>query len=308
MKLCASACLLAIALTATIASPAAITAAGRADDDDKYPVKDSERIQRSLTFTGAGPHRLDIDNVFGSIQVAAHDGASVELTVTRTLEAATQERLEAARKEVTLDVKEEPSLISLYVDGPFRDCDCDRGENIRRRRNGNRWRDRDREYEVRYDFVLKVPRRVGLTLSTVNRGDIKIEGTTGDFEVTNVNGGIEMLDIAGSGRVGTINKDVKIVFRTNPIGPSAFKTLNGDVVVTFQPPLAADLRLKTFNGGMYTDFDTTALPALTPVSERKGGKFVYKSDRSAGVRVGGGGPELRFETLNGDIRILQRRK
>ena len=263
-----SACLFAIALTATIASPAAITAAGRADDDEKYPVKDSERIQRSLTFTGAGPHRLDIDNVFGSIQVAAHDGASVELTVTRTLEAATQERLEAARKEVTLDVKEEPSQISLYVDGPFRDCDCNRDENGRRRRTGSRWR--DRQYEVRHDFVLKVPRRVGLTLSTVNHGDIKIEGTTGDFEVTNVNGGIEMLDIAGSGRVGTINKDVRIVFRTNPAGPSSFKTLNGDVVVTFPPPLAADLRMKTFNGGMYTDFDTTALPALTPVSERKG--------------------------------------
>ena len=271
-------------------------------------MKDSERIQRSLAFTGAGPHRLDIDNVTGSIQVAAHDGASVELTVTRTLEAATQERLDAARKEVTLDVKEEPSLISLYVDGPFRDCDCDasRRDDGRRRRSGSRWR--DRQYEVRYDFVLKVPRQVGLTLSTVNRGDIKIEGTTGDFEVTNVNGGIEMLDVAGSGRVGTINKDVKIVFRTNPAGPSSFKTLNGDVVVSFQPTLAADLRMKTFNGGMYTDFDTTALPALTPVSERKGNKFVYKSDRSAGVRVGGGGPELRFETLNGDIRILQRRK
>ena len=306
-----SASLLAIALAATVASPAAINAGGRraADDDEKYPVKDLERIQRSFTFTGAGPHRLDIDNVTGSIQVAAHDGANVELNVTRTLEAATQERLEAARKEVTLDVKEEPSLISLYVDGPFRDCDCDSNrhrDSEGRRRHGSRWR--DRQYEVRYDFVLKVPRRVGLTLSTVNRGDIKIEGTTGDYEVTNVNGGIEMLDIAGSGRVGTINKDVRIVFRTNPTGPSSFKTLNGDVVVSFQPSLAADLRLKTFNGGMYTDFETTTLPALTPVAERKEGKFVYKADRAAGVRVGGGGPELRFETLNGDIRILQRRK
>jgi len=304
MKL--SACLFAIALTATVVSPA-ITAAGRADDkDEKYPVTDRERIQRSFALTGAGPHRLDIDNVTGSIQVAAYDGNSIELNVTRSLQAATQERLEAARKEVTLDVREEPSLVSLYVDGPFRDCDCNRGDNGHRRRDGSRWR--DRQYDVRYDFVLKVPRNVGLALSTVNRGDIKIEGTTGDFEVTNVNGGIEMLDIAGSGRVGTINKDVRIVFRTNPTGPSSFKTLNGDVVVSFQPPLAADLRMKTFNGGMYTDFETTALPSLMPVSERKNGKFVYKSDRSAGVRVGGGGPELRFETLNGDIRILQRRK
>src|SRR5690349_7124733 len=98
-----SACLLAIALTATIG------ATSRADRDENYPVKDSERIQRTLAFTGAGPHRLDIDNVIGSIQVAAYDGKTVELNVTRTLEAATQERLEAARKEVTLDVREEPS-------------------------------------------------------------------------------------------------------------------------------------------------------------------------------------------------------
>ena len=297
-----STCLVAIALTAASAGPAAITAAGREDNDDKYPVKDSERIQRSFALTGAGPHRLDIDNVFGSIQVAAHDGNSVELNVTRTLEAATQERLEAARKEVTLDVKEEPSLISLYVDVPFRDCDCNRDADGRRRRNGSRWR--DRQYEVRYDFVLKVPRQVGLTLSTVNRGDIKIEGTTGDFEVTNVNGGIEMLDIAGSGRVGTINKDVKIVFRTNPSGPSSFKTLNGDVVVSFQPTLAADLRMKTFNGGLFTDFDVTRLPMSVAVAERRNGMSVYRGSQFTGFRAGQGGPEIKLDAFNGDIRVV----
>jgi hypothetical protein len=278
----------------------ALAAPAAADQRHDYPVRDSERVQRSLTFTGQGPYRLEIDNVFGSIQVAAHDGAGVDLMLTKTYAASTAERLEAARREVTLEVKEEAGLISFYVDGPFRDCERDRRQEWG-------WNSRDPQYEVRYDFVLRVPRRVALFVRTVNRGDISIEGTTGEFDVSNVNGGIEMLDVAGAGRVRTVNKDVRVVFRTNPTAPTSFKTINGDVVVCFQASLAADLRLKTFNGGLYSDFDTMGLPALTPVAERRDGKFVYKSDRSVGVRVGAGGPELRFETLNGDIRILQRK-
>jgi hypothetical protein len=30
---------------------------------------------------------------------------------------------------------------------------------------------------------------------------------------------------------------------------------------------------------------------------------VYKRDRESSVRVGAGGPELRFETFNGNIKI-----
>jgi hypothetical protein len=33
---------------------------------------------------------------------------------------------------------------------------------------------------------------------------------------------------------------------------------------------------------------------------------VYRADRYAAVRVGGGGPELVFETLNGDVQIRKR--
>lgn len=324
----AAAMLVALAVPVPV-SVAAAAAARAADADERYPVRDTERLQRSLAFTGAGPYRLEIDNVWGSIQVAAHDGPAVELTLNKTLAATTSERLEAARREVTLDVLEEPGLISFYVDGPFRDRDCDcEGRRPSRapdaggtggtggtsatagtanRRARYRWNGPD--YEVRYDFVLRVPRQIALALRTVNGGELRVEGTSGEFDVMNVNGGIEMFDIAGHGRVRTVNKDLRVVFRTNPTLPSSFSTVNGDVVVSFQPPLSATLRLKTFQGGLYTDFETTtALPALTPVTDRRDGKFVYKADRSVGVRVGSGGPELRFETLNGDVRILQRRK
>ena len=61
------------------------------------------------------------------------------------------------------------------------------------------------------------------------------------------------------------------------------------------------------NGDIYTDFPVTTLPArAAEVSGRTEGRYVYKSDRFFGVRTGKGGPEIKLETLNGDILIKKR--
>jgi hypothetical protein len=333
----------------TLAAPAPARANGDGDgprDRDRdhyasYTARDTERIQRSLAFSGTGARRLEVDNVWGSIQVAAYDGQTVEISITRTLRARTPELLETARKEVTLDVTEEPSLISLYVDGPFRDCDCDNWRSRSRFRSRSQtqtsaqaqtatpaptpaqaqtqsqastapppWRRRNRGdlgYVVEYDFVIKTPRAVSIGLSTVNDGDIRVEGTAGDFDVDNVNGGIDMVNVAGSGDAHTVNGPVTVLFQRNPASASSFKSVNGELIVYFDPSLQADLSLKTMNGKFYSDFDSTMLTATKPVAQRVDGqKFVYRFDRGTGLRVGRGGPEIRFETLNGDIRILHR--
>ena len=56
------------------------------------------------------------------------------------------------------------------------------------------------------------------------------------------------------------------------------------------------------------DYDVTALPRMVSTSERRNGKFVYRSDDFTGMRIGSGGPEFRFNTLNGSIRIINRGK
>ena len=121
----------------------------------------------------------------------------------------------------------------------------------------------------------------------------------------NVNGGIEMHDIAGSGHASTVNGGVKAGFRENPKQASDFKTVNGNVELTFVHGLAADFRLKTFNGSVFSDFEMTSLPSRPVSGEQRNGKFVFHSDRFTGGRVGNGGPDLKAENLNGDIRILE---
>ena len=168
-------------------------------------------------------------------------------------------------------------------------------------------RDWDRVYyDVRFDFTIRVPRDAQLRLCTINGGDLTVDGTRGDFDVDNVNGRIDLTEIAGSGHAHTVNGGVTVRFTANPSAASSFKTVNGNVDVYFQDGLSADLRMKTMHGGLFTDFDAQPLPSVVPTSgERRNGRFVYRGNEFTRVRVGRGGPEITFETLNGSVRAIR---
>jgi hypothetical protein len=237
-----------------------------------------------------GVRELIVDNVTGFIEVSASTGGSVEVDIEKTLRASSQDRMALGRKEVSLGVTQEGGLVRLLVDGPFRH---DGGGHV---------------YDFTYDFKIKVPRNLSLDLRTVNKSHILVDGTAGEFKISNVNGGIEMRDVEGSGSVHTVNGPVKVTFARNPVGATSFKSVNGTLDVTFRSGLGADVKMKTMNGGMFTDFPVTALPASGMQPERRDGMFVWKSNRTTGVRIGSGGPELSFETLNGDVLIKNREK
>ena len=259
-----------------------------------FDQEEKETIRRN--FPAAT--RLEVDNVHGSIHVTGYNGTEIQMVAEKTIEAESQERLDAAKREVKLDTTQSGDTLTFLVDGPFR-CHCD----------DNRFSIHDhghRGYRVIYDFEIKVPAATVLRLATVNGGEVRVENTAGDFDVGNVNGGIEMREVAGSGPVHTVNGKISVLFSRNPSKNCSFKTVNGSIETSFRPNLSADVRVKTFNGHAYTDFDAQALPGLSPVAERRDGRFIYRADRSTGMRIGNGGPEFKFDTLNGTIRIINR--
>ena len=72
--------------------------------------------------------------------------------------------------------------------------------------------------------------------------------------------------------------------------------------VYFQKDLNADLNFKKLNGGIYSDFEVTALPQAGGRREPERQVCVPHGPQAAG-RAGKGGPELSFDTLNGNIRL-----
>lgn len=289
--------LVCVAAAAAISILAPLAKAADHDWDSNYPVKEEQTIRNTYPLAGTGKKTLEVDNIFGNIEVVGTSGNQVQMVVTETFRAETQERLERAKKEVSLDVTNENGALKLYVNGPFR-CQCN---------NGDGWGSREHAgYMVKMDFKLEVPNNMDVALSTVNDGQVKLSGVTGDYRVHNVNGSIDITDAAGSGVAKTVNGHVKVSFRENPKANSEFGSINGEVVLTFAQNLSADFRFKNMNGGVFTDYELTSLPQRSATESRENGKFIYRSDRFTGGRVGAGGPEIRVENLNGAIRILQR--
>ena len=258
-------------------------------------VEEKQTLRKTFAFDdAAGAREVEVDNFEGSIQVTGYDGREVHLVVNETLEADSQEKAQAARREVRLDITQTNNTVRCYVDGPFR---CRNGSISFRG-----WEHYG--YRMRYDFELKVPQQTGLRVKTVNGRDVEIEKTSGKFDVENINGGIRMTDISGAGRVYALNGKVRVRFAENPRADCYFGSLNGNLEVSFRPRLSANARLKTFNGKAYSDFPVSYLAADKPMKKSENGKFVYKSGEFQGVRIGEGGPELKFDAFNGNIRIL----
>lgn len=254
-----------------------------------WPVRDQETIDKTIALSG-NPMRVAVDNVNGYVHVTGTSGSQVHLVAHETIRAETESDLSQAKSEVKLDITEQPGSVAIRYDAPWRCKDCGHEER--------------RHYEVNYDIELEIPSNAQPDIGAVN-GEITVNHLNGDFDVHGVNGGIRMSDIAGAGDVRTVNGAVHVQFSNNPSHACNFKSVNGTLDVRFNPGLSADLLLKTFNGQVYSDFDVTPLPVPAGETERQNGMFVYRSRGRSAARVGAGGPQLSFDTLNGSILLHQ---
>jgi hypothetical protein len=264
-------------------------------EETSFTEHEQEKIEKSFAMpAGAGRRTVEVDNVWGSIEVVGTASDQAHVTVDKNIRGESKGKIEQAKKDVTLDVTQQGESLKLYVNGPFR-CDC---HDCGRSRDGD-------GYVVKMDFQIQVPRDVDIKIKTVNEGHVSVRDINGSFLVRNVNGDIQILNIAGSGTARTVNGPVKVSFRQNPREASDFETVNGAIELQFARDLSADFRFKTFNGGIYSDFPVTALPVQGMQEEHHGAKVVFRADRYTGARINAGGPQIKVENLNGDIRILE---
>lgn len=258
-------------------------------------VEDTEKTERTFSVA-SGAVDVAVDSLSGSIDVEGYQGSEVQLVVERRIRASSPEKVGQAREEERLEISQNGNSIRLFVDGP-----CRRPDGSIHYRG---WRHYG--YESTFDFTLRVPQRTAVVLKTVNNGDVTVRNTAGDFDLSNVNGGVRVTGASGSGRAHTVNGRVAVEFASSPQAESYFGSINGDLEVTLPRDLSADLRVTTFNGQVYTDFDVTGLPQRAFTTTKHGDKTIYRADKFAGFRIGNGGPEIQFDTFNGDVRILAR--
>ncbi|MFC1650524.1 hypothetical protein ACFL2X_03040 [Candidatus Latescibacterota bacterium] len=140
-------------------------------------------------------------------------------------------------------------------------------------------------------------------------GNIEISNISGDIVASTMNGNILLTDISGTVLANTMSGNIEAIFKEYKNDkPMSFSAMSGEIDVTLPTALKADIKVKNLEGEVLTDFDIEMMPIST--EERTTG-----TNSSSGINLGamlgnniygkinGGGPEIRFTTLNGDIYV-----
>lgn len=157
------------------------------------------------------------------------------------------------------------------------------------------------------DVEVHVPRAALLKLKTLS-GEITVDGVRGEMEANSMNGEVTITAAEGSVVAHSLNGDVKVVLDRVEPKPMSFSTMNGDIDVTLPADTKARLKLRNDHGEVYSDFElkVQSVPQMERGS-REDGKFRVKFERSMTADLNGGGPEISFHTVNGKIKIRQKK-
>lgn len=250
---------------------------------------------------------IRIANINGSIEVKPTTESKVLINADRVIKADDPEEFEAVKDKIKLAHKRVGDTLLVYIDG-LPNCDC-KEKGMRSDIYSYKW-DRDFDYEFLFDLKVEVPSQSELVVSTVNEGDIDIEGIVGNMKVSNVNGDISIDGIKSKVKLSTINGDVDLSFLENPKTYSRFYTLNGNINATFEEEINLDVIYETFNGEFYTNVEDISQSIITEVESGKDSKngIKYKVGAKSQIRFREGGNRVEFETFNGDVIFKENSK
>lgn len=274
------------------------------------PSEKTDVIKKEITLDNVNEGKLFIRNISGSLDVQGYDGDKIILEVKKTLKVKSPDKLEQIWAETDLGIVQRGNAVLLYPKSPctnpgISEVDSDDWDKWNKLYLNNcHWKE---DGNAKYDFIVKVPKQLTLSIATVNDGDIVVKEVSGKLHVNNVNGGIKLENIAGATEARTVNGNVDLTYTQNPNDDSYYYTLNGDINANFKKGLSSNLYFKSFNGEFYTELaDNIMEPLPVTMEKTKESKGVkYKVGGKSGVKVRNGGPKLDFETFNGNVYVKE---
>jgi len=158
------------------------------------------------------------------------------------------------------------------------------------------------------DLTLQVPTATSLKLSCLNDGSIMVEKVEGEIEANNLNGSVTLTHVSGVVIAHSLNGEVLTQMdKVTPDKPMSFSTLNGEIDVTLPPDIKAKVKLETENGAIYSDFeiglDRNPRPPAVEDGRKQGGRYRIEFPKGVVGSINGGGSDIHFKTLNGNIHV-----
>ena len=175
-----------------------------------------ETITEEYEFLEQSPDNIVvIDNVYGSIDVEGYNGKTIQIEVVKKVAADTKQDVAEGMQEIGVKSARKGDAVYIYLDSPYSKFDLKTGIfehsefNFGSRRNYKHRK--KRTYKYRLDFKVKVPKNVSIDIKAINKGNITVDNVQGKLLIVhNVNGAIDMTNVAGQTDVNALNKDIII--------------------------------------------------------------------------------------------------
>jgi hypothetical protein len=156
------------------------------------------------------------------------------------------------------------------------------------------------------DLTIQVPFRTSLTLNGMTNGGILVENVEGEIEASNQNGPVTLTNVAGVVIADSRNGALLVQLRkVTPNQPMSFSAVNADIDVTLPADIKAKVKVATQNGRTESDFNI----GLKGAGDEGGNYLIFNHSGKRLVlfhtvaNLNGGGPEISFKTVAGNVII-----
>jgi len=210
--------------------------------------------------------RVGLENINGDVTIEVWDQAEVRVYAVKS--ASSPERLEALKIEV------DASSRGVFVDTHYP--------------NSRDLAEADRHGHSEVEYTLTVPRFASIDGVELVNGDLLIDGVEGSVDADTVNGTIVVRGASGEIELETVNGQIELELGSAARDEISLSSVNGTIEVFLDG--SAEIEAETVNGRIHNDFGI----------EVKKGKYVGSSMSGS---IGGGGPTIEIETVNGGIRV-----
>lgn len=266
----------------------------------------TENIEMRIPASEFTPETFfHLKNINGDLNAEGYDGDEIVITGTKIITGKPNVRGSFDPDEFYLDRLDGKRNIYVFVRHPGMEVELKGDELIYRSTNKkNEWYDRVQEFE--FNLQIKIPRYLMSEISTINAGQVVVEGMTNGVEAKNINGNVLVTNVEGPITAHTVNGNIRAEFGDKLFEEADLHTVNGNIEVIAPKSFSAVVTFKSLHGDLYTDFEE--IEHLTNRTKRKkDGMNRFSIGVSDAVQFGEGGPELRMQLLNGNAYIKQRK-
>ena len=213
---------------------------------------------------------LEIREPNGRITVEATDGNEIQVSATRVARGATEEAAKAAAEKIEIRDSVSPDRVQI---------DSTAGQQA------------SNDHQRHVDYDVKVPRSISLKITATNSA-IEVKSVTGLVKVDAVNSDINLAGVERGADVTTVNGRVVVNLANVGADGVRIKSTNGAIEVGVPSSGKATFAARVTNGAV----EVENLQIQT----------TEKDHRRLEGTIGGGGPDIRLETMNGLIKIVGR--